>query len=572
MTELITAFTILFFKYAIFYILLLLTGRAFVLLIQRILFKSLNIPNKIFTISPIIVFPLIGLIFLGNLLIILNFFIPIKSFLVYVLLGLFILINFVNFKIKLINFKNIGLDSLLFYIVIPSLLIISSSTTNFHYDAGYYHLNHQNWLRESNLILGMVNIFWPFGMSSISEYIYSFLWFDSSFILLHFVTIYFIHFLFIFISYNILKNKNVNLKAASFFLLIYSFLDNFGLSGGRNGFPYIQGVGKQDIAVGVLYCFVSLIILNFIKQKSVNKLDFSLITLIVFFIFELKVSGVIIFFLYIVFCLFLLKNKTFTISSLFFAQLPTIFFGIIWTIKSYLTTGCIIFPLDFTCVNAFKWYTPGSTKAYEEISTVSSLAYMEYFRESGLTFSNWFNDFFFSATYPDLSIFYRSVYINFVIGLLVIYLIKLVFYEKEKSDTFFNSIILLYLISSFLYLLFFGPIPRYAMGTMLTFVAIFGFYSKTEKFELNKYMIYILIFISVGLIPRANSYIEFILNQTIAVSDPRLETLYEEVQIHENWIKPHKGDRCWINLRCTMHRENIIISEDSFFKVAFRIK
>ena len=197
---------------------------------------------------------------------------------------------------------------------------------------------------------------------------------------------------------------------------------------------------------------------------------------------------------------------------------------------------------------------------------------MEYFRESGLTFSNWFNDFFFSATYPDLSIFYRSVYINFVIGLLVIYLIKLVFYEKEKSDTFFNSIILLYLISSFLYLLFFGPIPRYAMGTMLTFVAIFGFYSKTEKFELNKYMIYILIFISVGLIPRANSYIEFILNQTIAVSDPRLETLYEEVQIHENWIKPHKGDQCWINLRCTMHRENIIISEDSFFKVAFRIK
>ena len=315
-----------------------------------------------------------------------------------------------------------------------------------------------------------------------------------------------------------------------------------------------------------------MIILNFIKQKSVNKLDFSLITLIVFFIFELKVSGVIIFFLYIVFCLFLLKNKTFTISSLFFAQLPTIFFGIIWTIKSYLTTGCIIFPLDFTCVNAFKWYIPGSTKAYEEISTVSSLAYMEYFRESGLTFSNWFNDFFFSATYPDLSIFYRSVYINFVIGLLVIYLIKLVFYEKEKSDTFFNSIILLYLISSFLYLLFFGPIPRYAMGTMLTFVAIFGFYSKTEKFELNKYMIYILIFISVGLIPRANSYIEFILNQTIAVSDPRLETLYEEVQIHENWIKPHKGDRCWINLRCTMHRENIIISEDSFFKVAFRIK
>ena len=23
-----------------------------------------------------------------------------------------------------------------------------------------YHLNHQNWLRESNMLVGMVNIFW----------------------------------------------------------------------------------------------------------------------------------------------------------------------------------------------------------------------------------------------------------------------------------------------------------------------------------------------------------------------------------------------------------------------------
>ena len=89
-----------------------------------------------------------------------------------------------------------------FSFVIPSILIISSSTTNFHYDAGYYHLNHQNWLRESNLIIGMVNIFWPFGMSSINEYISAFFWFDSSFILLHFLTLFFIHFFFIWIVFS----------------------------------------------------------------------------------------------------------------------------------------------------------------------------------------------------------------------------------------------------------------------------------------------------------------------------------------------------------------------------------
>ena len=37
----------------------------------------------------------------------------------------------------------------------------------------------------------------------------------------------------------------------------YSLLDNFGVQGGRNGFLYIQGVGKQDVAVGILVAFIS---------------------------------------------------------------------------------------------------------------------------------------------------------------------------------------------------------------------------------------------------------------------------------------------------------------------------
>ena len=226
---------------------------------------------------------------------------PLKSGFVFIILFSLIFINFLNLNLK-INFYNFfTLNNLLFYLVIPSILIISSSTTNFHYDAGYYHLNHQNWLRESNLIIGMVNIFWPFGMSSINEYISAFFWFDSSFILLHFLTLFFIHFFFIFISYNLLSTKNKNLKAASLFLLFFSFLDNFGASGGRNGFPYIQGVGKQDIAVGVLFCFVSLIILNSVKQRKVRDIDFVILSLLTFFIFQLKVSGVIVFF---IFCFF----------------------------------------------------------------------------------------------------------------------------------------------------------------------------------------------------------------------------------------------------------------------------
>jgi len=570
--ELISTFFNLYIKYVLLYIFLFLLGRSLVLLIQKLMYKTNNLPQFLFFVKSNIIFPVFGLIFLGNLLIVINFLIPLKSNTVFFILFFILLINLFNFDIKKLNLKCFNLNNFLFYFIIPAVLIVSSSTTNFHYDAGYYHLNHQNWLRESNLIIGMVNIFWPFGMSSISEYIYSFFWFDNSFILLHFLTLYFIHFLFLFISSNIFENKNSHLRAASLFLLIYAFLDNFGLSGGRNGFPYIQGVGKQDIAVGVLFCFVSLITLIFIKEKNINLLEFSLLTLVTFFIFELKVSGVVVFLIYFVLCCLIYKNKIFKLSNILFAQLPTIIFGLFWTLKSYLTTGCIIFPLNLTCINNFDWYIYNSTKAYEEISTVSSLAFMEYFTESGLSFYDWYNDFFLSSIYPDLALFYRSVYLNFLSCLLIIYILKTVFFKKEKSTKNFNLFILIYLTSSLLYLLFFGPIPRYAMGTMLTFVGIFGLFTGNEKIKINKYMLYLLIFISVGLIPRANSYVEFINNQTIAVSDPRLETLYEEVQTHENWIQPHKGDRCWINLRCTMNRENIIFSKDLFFKVAYKIK
>jgi len=572
MVQIISLFAQLYSKYLLFYFFLFLFGRSFVLIIQKLLFNSNELPKNIFKLKPSILYPLIGLVFLGNFLIIINFFLPLKDVSVLFLLGSILLINLFNIKLKIDLPNLLSLDNFLFYIVIPSILIISSSTTNFHYDAGYYHLNHQNWLRESNLIVGMVNIFWPFGMSSINEYISSILWIDSSFILLHFLTLFFIHFFFIFISYNILSSKNKNLKAASIFLLLFSFLDNFGASGGRNGFPYIQGVGKQDIAVGVLFCFLSLIMLNAIKQKESSKIDFVVLSLFTFFVFELKVSGVIIFFLYFVFCFFLIRNKIFKFKNIFYLQIPTIFFGVVWSVKSYLTTGCLIFPLSLTCINNFGWYLPNSTKAYEEISTISSLAYMEYFVDKNLTFNAWFNDFFLSEVYADLSLFYRSVYLNFLISIFVIYIFKLIFFNTEPSNKNFNLIVLLYLISSFLYLLFFGPIPRYAMGTLLTIVGIFGFYSKNEKFNLNRYLIYFLITICVGLIPRANSYIEFLTNPQIAIFDPRIEQPYIEIQTHENWVKPDRGDRCWINLKCTMHREDIYISEESFFKVAYRIK
>ena len=124
----------------------------------------------------------------GNVLIFLNYFFKLNSLVVASILIFLVSSNLINLQKRI----NINIENLISFILFPSILIFSTFDIPFNYDAGYYHLLHQAWLRDSNLIIGMVNIFWPFGMSSIYEYLSAILWFDKSFFLLHFLNLIFV--------------------------------------------------------------------------------------------------------------------------------------------------------------------------------------------------------------------------------------------------------------------------------------------------------------------------------------------------------------------------------------------
>ena len=151
-------------NYTFLYIFLFFQGRAFLLLLNRVLIKEKKLPTKILEIKSSILYPLIGIVYVGNILVITNFFIKLNSGIAYSIVFLTLIPNFLDITKKRIQFS---LNQFMYYLFIPAVLLVSSSDINFHYDAGYYHLNHQNWLRESNIVLGMTNIFWPFGISSI---------------------------------------------------------------------------------------------------------------------------------------------------------------------------------------------------------------------------------------------------------------------------------------------------------------------------------------------------------------------------------------------------------------------
>ena len=561
----------LYIRYILLFIYFLLIGRSFFNLLNKLMFKQTSTNNLIFDTKATIIYPIIGLIFFGNLLIIANFFVELENNFLYVFLILLLIPNFIGnnkviFKISnVLTFENIFL-----YIFIPGILLISSSDINFHYDAAYYHLNHQNWLRSSNLIIGSVNIFWPFGMSSIYEYISSMLWSNNSLIYLHFLNLIFLQFLFSFIFYHLFNSTNKNFKFTSIFLVLFSIFDNFGIAGGRNGFVYIQEIGKQDTTVAILFCITSILILDKIQKRHASKIDIVLISLLVFFIFEIKVSGVIIFILYFILIFTLIRNNKYSFRNLIYLQSPTIFFGLIWSLKSIMTTGCLIFPLSFTCYESFWWYEIGSTERVEAYTTATSFSFMEYFLNDNLNFLDWVNYFLFSETNSTFSNYYLSVYSNFLISFVILLFIKYFLFNKKVLDKRFKLILLAYTTLSIVYLIFYGPIPRYSMGILITIICSIGFFVDSEKVKISKYVFYSLFIMSIGLLPRAASYENFIENKEIALFDPRIESQYIEVQINENWIKPASGDRCWINLKCTMEDKIVNIVQSNYFKFAYK--
>ena len=137
------------FTFIIFYGLILLFGRGTVLFFNKSLNKNNSNEKTLFNIPIHYFYAIIGLFYVGNLTFILNFFINTNSLIYQGLLLSIILFNFLQ-RIK-VRFDFLSLFN---FILLPSILAISTIEMGLAYDAGLYHLNNQLWIRESNLPIG----------------------------------------------------------------------------------------------------------------------------------------------------------------------------------------------------------------------------------------------------------------------------------------------------------------------------------------------------------------------------------------------------------------------------------
>jgi hypothetical protein len=83
---------------------------------------------------------------------------------------------------------------------------------------------------------------------------------------------------------------------------------------------------------------------------------------------------------------------------------------------------------------------------------------------------------------------------------------------------------------------------------------------------LEKKFIIPIIILSVLSVPRLASYRSFDFNFSPSLVVP--DVAY--VNTFKNWVEPEIGDKCWINIDCTVDNGEIRILDDGFFKVILR--
>ena len=470
-----------------------------VLIFSKKLFNSnIDVDSyKLFELPIFILYPVFSLFVLGNIALILNFITPVSNIRlgIYIIVFLFVAFNF---------FQKINYDykfSFVSFLFIPSVLAISSYGINIHYDAIDYHLNHQSIILYEKIIIGMQNIRIQFGWSTIYEYIQSLLFFENNLLYLHFVNLIYLSLIFSFIAYCLFFNKSIFYKIASLNLILFSFLDNFGVSGGGNAFLQIQMLGKVDIAFGVIFSLTYLFFLYDIFNKTYSKKSFLLLNFFVLYSIQLKVFGLYLLMPYSFYLYRLIKEKI-KISELVKSNSIAILLGILYLFKNFIVSGCFIFPLSATCVPNISWANIDRVKVFSDgvrYSYENNIAF-----KFSYNIKDWFEIWINHA-------YNYQIHVNFLGSLLIIYLVSSFLTKNNNHNSFARNLNLFFIfLLVFTYILT-GPTFRYGFGIYLIIVFSINLGKNQLNYKIlnSKYFLStlsLIFFLSVGLTPRIYSY------------------------------------------------------------------
>ena len=474
---------------------------------------------------------LFGFVLIGFLALLINFFYPLNLLInnFFILFLFLVVVKFGFFK------QNINeLIKKIFFVSCLSFILFIYSNVNTP-DALLYHLPYSRLISEHKIVIGASNIDFRFGHISIFQYISSFLnnsLFGTNGVLLP-VAILVSNFLFYCFKLFVNDFKKDSSRVKSYFIFLILIISLYS-------FSRYSGYGND--AQAHIYYFLSIIYLfEFFIYKTL--LNFKKILILTIFLFLLKPFFIICILIPIL-IFFMHKQKYMILKSKTFIFILTFF--LLWLLKNFLTSSCLIYPLKFTCNTHVVW----SSNNIEKVSLQGEAWAKGWPQNTNKNLNqdkfiknfNWLNSWanvHFKIIIEKISPIIIFIFLNYIFFYFAKCLKKI--YQNKNSFYYY----LLFLINIIFVFIWFWKIPLYRQGLSFIHVSIllisyFIFIKninvrKIKKFY-NFFMIFILfsfgIFITKNIIKISNNYSQSIspaiydmskINKSIKVFNTRNE-------------------------------------------------
>jgi len=427
---------------------------------------------------------ILGFFFLYLITNVLNFFVPIH---IYLSLG----ILFIGFVLFINNHKKVIISKKLLACIIFLLLFISSLTINLHDDALLYQLPYVKYKQEFKIIFGLVylNDFLAYSHGLYDTMaLFKVPFFENRLIFI-IPIIFFMFFILSIIEY-LDKKENITYTLIIFiaFLILFKFTRSkeFG----------------TDIPVVALLFLVQIYLLKFLFKKDDEYFYKMLVMFTLAVLYKLYAALAIFYFLIFIFNLKKYFYDLVTNKRLIFIFL--IFVSFVTFSKNIIQSGCLNFPITFTCIDKqeLKWSAGKEISEWRnEVLKAGVKGWMPYVRENQYKdkiFPKQFNEQF---KYNFHKYVFKDPDSEKILIILLIYLvvISLNFFSGEKifkikKPAQFTLSILCSLIPAILWF-WLMPYTRYGGYAYLSFSLIILYYNLTFKpYHLFKIANFILIF------------------------------------------------------------------------------
>jgi hypothetical protein len=231
-----------------------------------------------------------------------------------------------------------------------------------HDDFSYYHFPYTYYLTQQSLHIGIGQFNHGFRTPSSVFYINSLFYLPyAKFYLFNFFSIFILGFANIILLkkihdyFKFLKTTNKKIDFINFLsLLSLIFINIF--------FYRLSEYGTDRAAMILIFLFI-IELLNFINLKKIKNSDLFSIYLLGAIIVSLKAFYILyIIFIIPLFIFILKKKKTYaqTINFLFYNKYCILFLILLFfaLVTYFINTGCVIYPLSFTCFDNMSWSIP----------------------------------------------------------------------------------------------------------------------------------------------------------------------------------------------------------------------